>query len=89
MLIEAFLRERPVVAMSVGGIRDVVEDGVNGLLVTSDAELADALFRVLTDRVLAERLGAGARRSVERWLAGPDEYAERIAELLRPYTGAA
>jgi len=89
VLIEASLRERGVVAMAVGGIRDVVEDGVNGLLVTSDAELADALVRVLTDRVLAERLGAGARRSVERWLAGPDEYAERISELLRPYTGAA
>jgi glycosyltransferase involved in cell wall biosynthesis len=89
VLIEASLRERGVVAMAVGGIRDVVEDGVNGLLVRSDAELTDALVRVLTDRALAERLGAGARRSVERWLAGPDDYAERIAELLRPYTGDA
>ena len=89
MLIEAFLRERPVVAMGVGGIRDVVEDGVNGLLVSSDEELAAALVRLLTDRPLAERLGAGAHRSAERWVASPDDYAERMAELVRPYTGAA
>lgn len=89
VLIEAFLRERPVVAMGVGGIRDVVEDGVNGLLVSSDEELAAALVRLLTDRPLAERLGAGAHRSAERWVASPDDYAERMAELVRPYTGAA
>jgi glycosyltransferase involved in cell wall biosynthesis len=89
VLIEAFLRERPVVAMSVGGIRDVVEDGVNGLLVSSDEELADALARLLTDRPLAERLGAGARRSAERWLASPADYADRIANLVRPYTEVA
>ena len=89
VLIEAFLRERPVVAMSVGGIRDVVVDGVNGLLVTSDDELADALVRLLSDRQLAERLAAGARHSAERWLATPADYADRIARLVRPYTGAA
>jgi len=87
VLVEAALRERAAVAMGVGGIRDVIEDGFNGLLVASDEELADALVRVLTDRQLAERLGAGARRSSERWLASPVEYAERIAELVRPYTG--
>jgi glycosyltransferase involved in cell wall biosynthesis len=88
VLVEAFMRERPAVAMGVGGIRDVVEDGVNGLLVSSDDELADALVRLLTDRPLAERLGAGARRSVERWLASPADYAARMAELVRPYTAA-
>jgi glycosyltransferase involved in cell wall biosynthesis len=86
VLIEAFLRERPAVAMDVGGIRDVVEDGVSGLLVSSDEELADALVRLLTDRPLAERLAAGARHSADRWLASPDEYAERIAGLVAPYT---
>jgi glycosyltransferase involved in cell wall biosynthesis len=86
VLIESFLRQRPAIAMEVGGIRDVVEDGVNGLLVSSEDELADALVRLLSDRQLAERLAAGARRSADRWLATPAEYADRIAELLRPYT---
>ena len=84
VLIEAFLRERPAVAFGVGGIRDVVEDGVNGLLVTSDDELAEALVRLLTDRQLAERLGAGALHSARRWLASPADYAERIAGLVGP-----
>jgi glycosyltransferase involved in cell wall biosynthesis len=87
VLVEAFLRGRPAVAMDVGGIRDVVTDGLNGLLVSSDAELADALVRLLTDRQLAERLGAGAHESAARWLATPADYAQRIAELVRPYTG--
>jgi glycosyltransferase involved in cell wall biosynthesis len=76
VLVEAALRERPAVAMDVGGI--------TGLLVSSDEELADALVRVLTDRQLAERLAAGARHAATRWLASPAEYAERIAELVTP-----
>jgi glycosyltransferase involved in cell wall biosynthesis len=88
VLIEAFLRGRPAVAMGVGGIRDVVDDGVNGLLVGSDAELAEALVRILSDRRLAERLAAGARHAGERWVTTPDGFAERLAELLRPYTDA-
>jgi glycosyltransferase involved in cell wall biosynthesis len=76
-----------VVGARAGGIPDIVEDGVNGLLVDSDEELADALVRLLSDRQLAERLAAGARHSADRWLVTPAEYAERIAGLLRPYTG--
>ena len=87
VIVEASLRGRGVVAMRVGGIRDIVEDGVNGLLVDSEEELADALVRVLADRQLAERLGAAARRTVEPWLASPEQFAERLAELIRPYTG--
>jgi glycosyltransferase involved in cell wall biosynthesis len=82
VIVEASLRGRGVVAMRVGGIRDLVEDGLNGLLVDSDDELAEALVRVLHDRQLAERLGAGARHAVERWLATPDEYADRMAALV-------
>jgi glycosyltransferase involved in cell wall biosynthesis len=87
VLIEAFLRGRPAVATRVGGIVDVVEDGVSGLLVDSDEELSDALVRLLADRGLAERLGAGAHRSAERWVATPEQFAERLFELVRPYTG--
>jgi glycosyltransferase involved in cell wall biosynthesis len=86
VLIEAFLRGRPAVAMDVGGIRDVVEDGVNGLLVSSDDGLAEALVHLLSDRQLAERLGAGAHASASRWLVTPAEYAERMSEVIRPYT---
>jgi glycosyltransferase involved in cell wall biosynthesis len=82
VLIEAFLRGRPAVAMGIGGIVDVVTDDVDGLLVGSDEELADALVRVLSDRPLVERLAAAARAAGERWITTPEEFAERLAELV-------
>jgi glycosyltransferase involved in cell wall biosynthesis len=84
IVIEAFCRGRPVVGTRVGGIPDIVRDGVNGLLVDADAmpSLADALVRLLTDRELAEELGAGARASAAEWLQTPEQYAERIYELV-------
>jgi glycosyltransferase involved in cell wall biosynthesis len=90
VIVEAFCRGRPVVATRVGGIVDLVRDGENGLLVEpgDTAGLADAIVRVLTDRELGERLAAGARPSVEPWLATPEEYADRLADLVRGLASA-
>jgi glycosyltransferase involved in cell wall biosynthesis len=83
VVIEAFLRGRPVIGSAVGGIRDLVADGENGLLVEPRPEaIADALVRVLGDRAELERLAAGARRAGEAWLVAPDEYARRMRELV-------
>jgi glycosyltransferase involved in cell wall biosynthesis len=84
VLVEALCRGRPVVASRVGGIRDVITDDVNGLLVEPrrPQALADALVRVLGDPDEAARLAAAARPSVEPWLATPEQYAERLRELV-------
>jgi glycosyltransferase involved in cell wall biosynthesis len=84
VVIEAFCRGRPVVGTRAGGIPDIVEDGVSGALVPSaDATaLADALVRVLSDRSLQERLADGARASAAAWLQTPEQYAERVRELV-------
>ena len=84
VIVEAFLRERGVVAMRVGGIVDLVEDGVNGLLVEpgDEAALADAIVRVLIEPGLAERLGEAARERAASWLQTPDEYAARVRALV-------
>jgi glycosyltransferase involved in cell wall biosynthesis len=81
---EAFARGRPVIGARAGGIPDIVEDGVNGLLVDphEPGSIAAALVRVLTDRALAERLAAGAAASAERWLQPADVYARRMRELV-------
>lgn len=82
--VEAFCRGRAVLGARAGGIPDLVADGENGLLVDPgdpDA-LADALVRVLSDRALAERLGARARVSVEPWLATPEQYARQLRDLV-------
>lgn len=88
VVVEAFCRGRGVVGSRVGGIPDIVEDGVSGILVPpEDARaLADALVDVLTDRALAERLGAAAHVAVQPWLATPDEYARRIRALVDEVT---
>ena len=81
VVVEAFCRGRGVVGSRVGGIPDLVTDGESGLLVPPGdaAALADALVRALSDRELAERLGAAGRERVEPWLATPEEYARQVA----------
>ena len=84
VLVEAFCRGRAAIATRVGGIVDLVHDDENGLLVPPQdpQALADALVRVLSDSVLAERLGAGAKASAAEWVATPDEYAARLEALV-------
>ncbi|MBC8087632.1 MAG: glycosyltransferase [Phycisphaerae bacterium] len=62
-LLEAMAQGLPVVSTNVGGVSDLVQDRVNGLLVASgDAQgLGDALSAVLGDATMAARLAsAGA-----------------------------
>jgi glycosyltransferase involved in cell wall biosynthesis len=67
-LVEAALRERPVVATNVGGIPEVVEDGVTGLLVPprAPAEMSAAILRLLGDPALARRMGRAAAERARR-----------------------
>jgi glycosyltransferase involved in cell wall biosynthesis len=84
VIMEAFVRGRPVVATSVGGIPDLVETERNGVLVEpGDAEgLAAALVRVLEDREFAERLSRGALQSAQHIRWTPDRYAKSLRQLV-------
>jgi glycosyltransferase involved in cell wall biosynthesis len=67
VVLEAMALETPIVATDVGGARDLVTDGVHGLLVppgTSTA-LSEAIERLLTDRPAATARALAARRRVE------------------------
>jgi glycosyltransferase involved in cell wall biosynthesis len=89
VIVEAFCRARPVVGTRVGGIPDLVQDGVNGLLVEpGDTEgLGDALVRVLGDRELAERLSGAAQASAGLWSVSPEEFAGRLRSLVERTAG--
>jgi glycosyltransferase involved in cell wall biosynthesis len=82
--LEALAAGTPVVAAAVRGVRELLDDGENALLVPPDdpQALAAAVRRVLDDRALAGRLvqagrAVAARHSdeamVQRYLALYDE----------------
>jgi glycosyltransferase involved in cell wall biosynthesis len=66
VVLEAMARGRPVVASSVGGLKEIVDDGRSGLLVEPDdrAGLADALVDMLCDDERTRRMGLEGRRQV-------------------------
>jgi glycosyltransferase involved in cell wall biosynthesis len=84
VIVEALCRGRPVLGSEVGGIPDLVRDGENGVLVPpGDARaLAEAIEALLTDRPRLEALAANARPSADPWLATPQEWAQRVRELV-------
>lgn len=67
VLVEAMAKSLPVVATSVGGVPEVVDDGITGTLVTARArdDMADAMIAFARDSGLRLRMGdAGRRRAV-------------------------
>jgi glycosyltransferase involved in cell wall biosynthesis len=75
--LEAMSHGRPVVATGVGGLRDLVVDGVTWVLVPAGdaAALRAALDRLLADNELRRGLGAVARRPPQErfsWAAVTD-----------------
>ena len=82
VLMEAMASSVPVIATRVGGVAELVEDGVSGLLVApSDVEgLAAAIVRLAADPALRRRMGAAGRAKVEAEFVSRQE-ARRLAAL--------
>jgi glycosyltransferase involved in cell wall biosynthesis len=68
-LIEAAAAGRPSVATAVGGVSDVVRDGLTGVVVADgdEAGLATALIGLLSDKSKAEEFGRAARAGSGRF----------------------
>jgi glycosyltransferase involved in cell wall biosynthesis len=88
VILEALCRGRAVIGGRVGGIPDAIHDRENGFLVEpSDVEgIAEALVRMLSDRELAERLGARALEDSGPWRYTAAEYADNVAALVEHVT---
>lgn len=86
--LEAMACEIPVVASDVGGIPEVVVDGITGLLVHYEEteavkfenDFANALIKVLTDPIKAKQMGlAGRDRAIRDF--GWDRIAKQTIEI--------
>ena len=91
-ILEAMALSRPVVASDVGGIPEMIEDGVTGLLVpANDHEaLADAIIRLLTDHPLADMIARAGhdlvhdRFCVERMVDAIQAIYEQRSRITTP-----
>jgi glycosyltransferase involved in cell wall biosynthesis len=80
---EALMLGKPAVASRVGGLAEMVQDGLNGFLVESGDEdaLANRLIGLLQDGALRRRMGLKARElAMQKW--NPDAVA---AETVKAY----
>jgi phosphatidylinositol alpha-1,6-mannosyltransferase len=67
-LLEAQSSAKPVVAFSVGGVKEAVSDGNSGFLVEhgSSEGLAEAILRLLSSPSLRQSMGSKGRDFVQR-----------------------
>ena len=78
--LEAMAAEKAVVAARTGGIPEVIDDGITGILVEScnDKALVKGIRQLLEDKQLRERLASNGRRKIEQadfsWNVIADKY---------------
>jgi glycosyltransferase involved in cell wall biosynthesis len=80
--LEAMAMGKPVVSTNVGGIPEVVLEGVTGILVppANPEGLAHAIMRLLNDSQLRESIGKEGRRRVEEHFS-LQAHVQRIEEI--------
>ena len=84
VILEAAASGTPIVATNVGGIPDIVINGQTGLLAgpANPGALAEGILRLHNDPVLAGKLAAGARGTVESRFSW-DSVVDRFDTLFR------
>lgn len=67
-IVEACAMGLPVIATKVGGLSDLITDGVEGILIPQNdaSTMADAVFRLLDDPALTSKLSSNGRLLAER-----------------------
>lgn len=87
-VLECMARRKAIVAAAVGGIPEMIEDGVTGLLVppADESALATAIRALLDDPVRAEHLGTAAQRRVREGFT-PEGQLARLAGLVEAAFG--
>lgn len=88
VILEAMACGTPIIATRVGSVPDVIDDGINGLLVSpkNPRQLAKAICLLFRDSTLRFQLGKAARDTVAKkfsWQFVGNEYIKSYEELLK------
>jgi glycosyltransferase involved in cell wall biosynthesis len=80
-LIEARAAALPILALNYGGIKDIITDGVNGLLALNDRDMERKLLDLLSNASLRDQLRKESSKGIEvfSW----DHVLDRILRLYR------
>ncbi|CAN0627997.1 Glycosyl transferase group 1 [Burkholderia multivorans] len=83
VVVEAMLAGKPVIASAAGGVRELIDDGVTGILVPPGdaAALRGAIKRLIDDRPLADRLADSAAIHARQNFS-VDEMLTRISKIV-------
>ena len=86
-IVEAMVLGLPIVATATDGAKDIISDGVDGLLVpVGDASaLADAIIDLMRNPSLRQRLGENAKQKAQQFDAPliAQRYVELLEHLMR------
>ncbi len=65
-ILEAMAAAKPIVATAVGGIPEVIQDGVDGIIIPSDDadSLAEAILELLQDKEKRQQMGENGEEEV-------------------------
>lgn len=82
VVIEAMAAKTPVVASRVGGIPDIIENGVNGILVPlkNPKAISEAVIRLLSDKDLYYNISQNSSKTVEELFSIP-KHVEKVEKL--------
>lgn len=83
--VEAAAFGRAVICSAKGGLPEIVESGVTGLIVEADdvGQLAQAISTMVRNRAFVERMGAAARSRAKANFSS-EAFGDRFIQALRP-----
>jgi glycosyltransferase involved in cell wall biosynthesis len=84
VIYESFAMGKPVIGADIGGISELVEDGIHGLLFRAgDSEvLRAAIKKLLSDSTLRKQMGSAARQRAEA-LFDPEVHYQEMIGIMR------
>lgn len=82
VLIEAMTMAKPVVATKIGGFCEIIENGIDGILIPPEdsTQLAKSIIKILTNKELRQKLGDNGKKKVLKKY-NIDETVDRYTKL--------